>query len=135
MADVGTGTTITFGTSSFTAEVLNVNGVDVSRQPIDVTHMGSTGFREFIPTRLVDPGGAQVEILFDPNSQPPINQPAETITVTFPVPSGDSSGATLQFSGFVTDWDWGDPLEDKITANLTLKADGKAVKPTWTASS
>ncbi len=134
MSDVGTATTIVFGTSAFTAQVESINGNDISREDIDVTHMGSTVYREFIPSELVDGGSIDMEILFDPNEQPPILAAPETITITFPIPSGGAAGATFVFTGYVNAWTWTDPLEDKMMASITIKVDGKT-DPAWTNSS
>jgi len=131
MADVGTGTKIVFGTSAFSAELTGIAGSDISREVVDTSHMGTTVYRTFMPSDLADPGTTEMEIAFNPNSQPPITAAAETITITFPVPSGDSSGATFAGSGFVSNWSWGDPLEDKMTASISIKWTGT---PTWTDS-
>lgn len=120
--DVGTGTTIGFGTSSFTAEITNVGLDGITRPSIDTSHMSSTE-RTFIPGDLVDHGSVQVDINFDPDDQPPIAGAAETVTITFP------SGATLVGSAFCTDWSAAVPLEEKMTASFTLKW---ADEPTWT---
>ncbi len=133
MADVGTGTTIVFGTSSFTAEILSVNGNDISREDVPTTHMGTTNYHTFMPSKLVDGGSIEMEIAFDPDSQPPITAAAETITITFPLPSGQSTAANLAFSGYVNSWSWSDPLEERMTANITIKVDGES-EPAWTAS-
>ena len=132
--DVGTGTTIVFGTSGFTAEVLSLDGADISREAIEVTHMGSTGYKEFNPSDLVDAGSIEMEIGFDPDDQPPISAAAETITITFPVPPGGITGATFTFTGFVSEWAWSSPLEENMTASITIKVDGKGTAPAWVAS-
>lgn len=131
--DVGTGISLTFGTSGFSAELLSVNHNAISREGVDTTHMGSTMNREMIPVDLVNPGTVDFEIHFDPDAQPPISDSAETLTITFPNPSGGTSGATLEGTGFVTEWAFTSPLEDKMTASFTWQWDGKT-GPTWTAS-
>ncbi|MCP5017109.1 MAG: hypothetical protein GY938_17835 [Ketobacter sp.] len=133
MADVGTGTTIAFATSTFTAEVMNINGSDISREDIETSHMGTTGYKTYIPSKLVDGGTVDLEIAFDPDDQPPVSGASEVITVTFPTPSGGSSGAKVVFTGYVNTWTWTDPLEEKMTASLTVKVDGQTA-PAWTAS-
>ena len=132
--DVGTGTTIAFGTSSFSADVMSLNGSDITREDIEVTHMGSTVYREFQPSDLADGGSIEMEIGFDPNSQPPILGVAETITITFPIPSGGASGATFIFTGYVSTWSWTSPKEEAMTASITIKVDGKGTDPAWAAS-
>ncbi len=131
MPDVGTGSTIAFGTSAFTAEIMNINGNDMfSREDIDTTHMGTTGYRTYMPSDLVEGGTVDFEFAFDPDEQPPIGA-AETITITFPIAAGNSSGATLVFTGYIKTWSFSDPLEEKMTANATIKVDGMT-DPVWT---
>ena len=131
---VGTATTIAFATSSFSAEVKSINGGDITREDVDVTHLGSTGYMEFQPADLVDGGSIEMEIHFDPDDQPPILGVAETITITFPLPSGMSTPATFVFTGYVNAWSWEAPLEEVMTAELTVKVDGKGTAPAWTVA-
>ncbi len=133
MADVGTGTSIVFGTSSFSAEILSLNGSDISRPDVDTTHLGTTGYKTYMPGDLVEGGTLDMEFAFDPDSQPPIAGAAETITITFPMPSGGSTAATLAFSGYINTWSWSGPLEERMTGSATVKVDG-LTDPVWTAS-
>lgn len=133
MADVGTATTIVFGTSAFTAAVVSLNGSDITREDVDVTNMASTSYMEFQPAELADGGTIEMEIHFDPDAQPPILGAAETITITFPIPAGGISGATFIFTGYVNSWSWEAPLEEVMTAEITIKVDGKT-SPAWAAS-
>jgi len=133
MADVGTGTTIAFATSSFTAEVMNLNGNDMTRPDIDTSHMGTTGYKTYIPGKLLEGGAIEMEINFDPDATPPLSGAAETITITFPLPSGQATPADVEFSGYINSWSWSDPMEEKMTADVTVKVDGNTA-PVWTAS-
>lgn len=117
MADIGTGTSITFA-SGFMAEILNVNHSGISREAVDDTHMGTTTARSFQPSDLYDPGELSVELQFDETTKPPITNASETVTVTFP------SGTTWAATGFMTGFEYTDPLEDKMTATATLKFSG-----------
>lgn len=130
-ADVGTGISITFATSSFTAEITDVQGQGISRESIATSHHGSTTYMDFIPGDLTDPGEVTLEFSFDPDEQPPITGPAENIIITFPTPAGGATGATAASSGFITEWSWGAPLEEKMTGNATIKLTGTT---TWTNS-
>jgi len=122
-ADVGTGTTITWGTSSFTANVTGVRKSGESRPSVDTTHMSSTS-RTFMPGDLVDYGSIEVDIEYDPDQSPPITAAIETFTITFPLPAGQSTAGYLAGTGFITDQDVDIPLEDKMTASFTLKWSG-----------
>lgn len=129
--DIGTGTTITFGTSGFTAQVLAVRGPNPARGSVDTTHMGSTaatadqqGGRTHIPTKLADMGEIELDIHFNPDTWPPVRGNAETVRLTYPIPSGLSSGAYIEGSGFILSFDSVVPLEDKITGTLRVKCSG-----------
>lgn len=129
--DVGTGITIAFGTSGFTADILSVNGSGIERGEYETSHMGTTGGRTWSPTALVDEGTIELEFAFDPDAQPPINAATETITITFPLPDGGLTSATLIGSGFIKSWQWGAELEEKMTGSATVRW---ADTPAWTAS-
>lgn len=128
MADVGTGVTIVFGTSGFSADIESVNGQSIERPVVETSHMGTTTYKTFMPGDLTDPGGVEFEFHFDPDEQPPITSAAETITITFPIPTGLANGATLASSGFIASWSWGTPLEDKMVGNANVKFSGTS---TW----
>lgn len=119
--DIGTGTTITFGTSGFTADVLSVNWDGISRESIQTSHMGTTNDHTFMPADLVDNGEISMEIAFVGTLSPPIitNGAAETVTIDW-AGSGDTWAASCFQTGFTI----GAPLEDKMTGTLTLKVSG-----------
>ena len=136
MADVGMGTTIAFATSAFTASITNVDSSDITRNVIDKTHLSTTGSREKMPGDLVDEGDVTFQFQFDPDAQPPIGAAAESITITFPVPAGKSTGATLIGTGFISSWTWGGiDAEDSslMTGTGVITWDG-ATPPAWTDS-
>lgn len=125
--DAGDGTTIDFATSSFSAEVTNIDWGGIERESIDTTHLGTAeagagaiANKTYIPSDMTDPGEITMDIHFNPDTEPPINASdvAETITVTF------ASGATWACSGFITGYEPGVPLEDKMTASVTIKCTG-----------
>lgn len=117
MATVGTGLTVTFSTG-FLAEILNGKWTGYERKSIDTSHMGTTTAMTFTPGSLADPGQLECEILFDAGTKPPINSAAESVTVTY------SDASTWAASGFMTNFDWESPLEDRMTATATIKFSG-----------
>jgi len=135
MADTGNTATIAFGTSGFTANFQMIGGTEQERPSIPDSHLGTTTRDTFIPGDLFDPGEFESEYQFDPDDQPPISGAAETVTVTFPVPAGQSNGATLAGTGFVTKWKSADLRNNELmVATVTVKWDGKT-GPTWTDAS
>ena len=131
--DKGTGTTVAFGTSSYS---VNISSISISGEEvpvIDATHMGTTGYREKIFGDLVEPPEVTVEIHFDPDNEPPVSGAVETVTITFPLPAGQTTAANMAGTAKIVSWDNAVPLEDIMTGTYTIKFDG-FTGPTWTAS-
>jgi hypothetical protein len=131
MSDTGTGTTIVFGTTGFTADILSLTPSGRERGEYETTHMGTTGSKTWSPVKLIDEGSLDMAYNFDADYEPPIKLAPETVTITFPIPAGSSTGATLVGSGFLTGDSWSSELEEKMTGGATLRWAGPV---TWTAS-
>lgn len=131
------GTTIAFATTSFTANFNQIGGTEESREAIETTHLGTTDYRTFAVGDLVDPGGFDAEFQWNPSfgTFPPISSAAETITITFPLASGEVTNATLAGTGFLTSAKGGDAVRnatDLAVGTLTVKWSDQA---TYTAGS
>lgn len=134
MADVGTGFSITFGTSTtFDADITNVtiNGEEVP--VIDITHMGTTGTRAKMLGDLKENVTVDVDINFDPDMPPPTGT-SQTITLTFPIPSGKVSGATIAGTGAAVSHSVTVPLEDKMTGSYRIQYTGAVTRTASAAS-
>lgn len=120
---LGTGATISFS-SGFMASILSVEYSGLHREAIRNSNFGTTGWHTFEPADLVDPGELQVELQFAAESDPPIDSVAEAVSVT--VPSAGAGGDSLWAwtEGFMTDFEFGLPFEDKQTARATVKLSG-----------
>ncbi len=117
--DIGTGTTITFVTSAFSAWIRDITQLySATRGEVDISHMGTTGGREFIPTDLYDGGHLNFEILFDPDDNPPITGAKETVQIDLP------SGSQIQFSIFMVEFTPAVPFEDLMMATCSFKVSG-----------
>ena len=127
MPDVGTGTSAAFATSSFTGSIMGITRSGVERPSIPTSHLGTTDDHTFMPGDLVDQGSYDFALQFDPDTTPPIDGAAEVITITFPLPSGQSTPATAVFTGFVVSRGEEVPLEDLMTASFTVKVTGNVV--------
>ena len=116
---IGTGTTVSIGGSAL-AEVLDITPPGMSRESIQSSHMGTLVAHTFSPSKLYDGGEADFELAFEPNWAVPISAAAQSVVITFP----DSGSSTWTFDAFVTGYEPTDPLEDRMTATLTLKVTG-----------
>ena len=124
--DVGTGCTIVFGTSAWSAEITDFNPPSMTRETIDTTHQGTTGARTHDVTDLYDGGEFSMEVHLDPNNEPPIGGAMETVTITFP------DTQTMVFTAGMTGFDPTVPLDGKMVATATFKISGTI---DWNASS
>ena len=99
--DIGTGTSILFGTSGFAAELTSVSMDGISREIVETSHLGTPiagagklGSKTFIAGDLSDPGTLSIEGHFDADIIPPLEAAAELITITFPLGAGESVATT-----------------------------------------
>lgn len=129
---VGTGTTFSMTDGNFAAEILSLSHGGITREAIDVTSFASdaAGAKEFVPGELYDPGELTLELIFDPTAAnvPPILTTPPTVNdvvVTFPNPGTNGVWTT---SGFMTSFEYNDPMEDKMTATATIKFTGAIVE-------
>ena len=124
MADVGTGTSINFGTSGFSAALISIDGPSRSRESVPTSHLGTSAYHTSIPADLVNGGEINCTFQHDPDLSPPIDQAAETITITWPIPSGLSSGATWASSGYMTNYTPGAAVDELMEASATIVLTG-----------
>ena len=122
--NIGSGTSI--AGNDYTGELLNVSWSGISRPAIKTTHMSTTaaaqnfGEDTYIPGDFADPGELTLELNFNPDSTPPVQQAdvAATITVTW------NGGATWACDGFMTGFELNCPMEEKMTCSATYKLTG-----------
>lgn len=132
----GTGATITFGTSAWAAYIKDIKIKGGKRKALDTTYMGTAaptsgkwGNATFIPGDISDAGELEIECFYNPDTVIPIDAVAETITISVP---GSATPATLAFTGFITDYEIGIPLEDLMMVTLTVKISGNVTRTAGT---
>ena len=103
----GAATTLLLGTSTWetTALITSLTWDEVTREALETTYLSTTGGRTFIPEDLPNYGALSVEVLFhDFIACPPFTTPGitptETITVTYPILTGQSTAAIISTNGF-----------------------------------
>lgn len=123
MADTGFGASITFQTGFF-AQFRVIDDIGSTREAIETTNNATTdGWATFIPSDIKKMKACRIEMLFDPDTEPPIDAAAEAVTITFP------GGATLACQGFLTDVGISVPYDDLMMQECELQLSGA---PTWT---
>lgn len=118
----GIGTTLTF--STFTAEIISLDGFSIQQDSIERTNLASTGgWREFCPG-LKDAGEVSLEINFDPDEDVP-HSIEDTLTITWPLPSGATTPATWSCLAHLSSYEPSATLEENLSASVTFKLSGQ----------
>ncbi len=118
--DVGTASTVTFGTSSWSFEMNDLSWSGMERNFIDSSHLGTTVARTFLLGDLYDPGALTIQGHLDTNAtgNPILVNALETVTLTFP------NTETYSGSGGLQSHEISVPLEDKMTVTAVVKFSG-----------
>lgn len=134
MADVGNGATLTLSAYTTALVISSITPGGQSIEPLDVSHLGSTGDKEYIPGELKETPEGSAEVLFNSGKGLPPVGSTHTITVTFPVHPGETTTAkTLAGTGFITAIEYPELVSDTVQrATISWKFDG-GTGPTYTA--
>lgn len=123
-AHIGTGATLTLGTYTYSVDITNVSQGAETIPVIDTTHLGTTGSRTKIVGKIIDHGSVDFDSHVDSalldSMKTALAGGSQTCTITFPVKTGNTTGATASGSGALTSHNYTIPLEDKMVANFTL---------------
>ena len=125
----GNSTAIVFATSAFAANIISVDGPNITRESIETSHLGTEDNMTFLQAALSDAGEISLEIEFDPDLTPPIGTSAtpvvaETVTITWPLPVGQATAATWAFTAFATSYSGGASNGERMTGTLAIKISG-----------
>ncbi len=133
--DTPHGTTVAFGTSSFSANLKSYTLSGQAREMHDTTHLGTAApganaihNKTFLESDISDAGNMVMTIHFNPENLPPINDSFEVVTVTFPLASGDTTPTIYVFNGAVSDFDEDSPSDGIMMATMTVKISGPITK-------
>lgn len=114
----GHGTTITF--SGWTPEVISVEIGAAERESIETTDLADTSWKSYVPASLADPGDVTVTCHHTGDSEADITGGAGTLTITKPVPSGGSTGATEASTAHLTSWQVGTFATDQRVESVAV---------------
>lgn len=129
----GTGATITFGTSSFTAEIVSIKRTARKYDALDVTKLSSTSNKEYIRSTLAEPGELDIEVHYNPDIRYDETVTSETVTVTYPSITGSTTNSKDASTGFIIETQECDIAVGKVMmAKLKIKLTGSV---THTANS
>lgn len=117
MAD-GHGTTITFGTSGFSANLIGIDSLNVERASIEDTHMSTSDAKDFLPAALYE-WKLDITVEHDATESVPISAVKETITVDWA-----GSGNTWAGSGHCTGYSPGAEVGARMEGSMSIQGSG-----------
>ena len=121
MPCVGLGSTATFGTSAFSANIKSIS-FSWERASIPTSHMGTITSMTFCPDGLQDPGTIDLALEYDGTQLPPLAGVAETLVLDI---AGAGVGNKVNFAGvFLINWSAEIPFDGQMTSTVTFKATG-----------
>ena len=108
------------------ANITNISGPDASRETIDTTTLDSVGgYREFIPS-LRDAGSISLSMNFKRDTYEQMKNDFESdVLQNYEIMLPDADNTTFEFEGMVTELPLDVPLDDKISADVTIKISGE----------
>lgn len=118
MPDVSQGHTIVFGTSGFSANIVDITYPPAQREALDTTHQGTTDAMTSMPADLPNWGPMVFGIQFDAGTDPPIGSAEETVTITAP------DASTWVFTGYMSNYAPDAPRGQVMTGSVTVEVDG-----------
>lgn len=120
----GQGLTVTFGTSSFAANIVGYTHPGASRAAVPTTHLGTTGGKTFIPSELYECTELQLRVQFDAatlGALALIDDAAEVATITFP---GVSALTVTVFTTVITPAEVVAGADNLMEATISWKPSG-----------
>ena len=138
MADTGNGATLTMEDTTGSYDIVSISGLEVTRDVIEVTKLSDTGHKRYIRDDLAEIGEITVTAYSDAGV-PSITTAHgtdldETITITYPVAPGGSSGGTVVFGGVITGVKSADAeMGEVMLVEFTIKGTGNVTGYAFTA--
>jgi len=129
---VGLGTSVLFVTSGLSLSVRKISDSGPTREAKDTSHLGTTeagagdyGCRTYIPGKLVDPGELTLEVFYDSDTQlEDIENAAETVRITYPLFSGETTASKDEGSAFITNVSYDVDPDEPMIASISMKKTG-----------
>jgi|CXWL01.1.fsa_nt_gi hypothetical protein len=123
--DLPTGSTVVCGTSGFSGNILGLEWTGIKREQVKTSDFADV-YEQYIPSTESTPGALALEVAFNPDTVPPFEDSEEVVRLTFP--------GLEQWEGamFLASFEFGAPLDGKMTANLAFTVSGAVTVRTLT---
>ena len=133
MADIGFGVLLKVGDDAspevYTAlaEVIGLSGPGLSMDTVEATHTESANAAKEYIAGLIDAGELSIDANFLPANATQtgvISDWQNRTTRNFQIVWPDTANTTWSFTGFITNFEPASPIEDRMTASITIKLTG-----------
>jgi len=127
MADTFFGGSIELSQGQVTFQILEGEQSGIAVEDIETTYTDQTDpWREYDPGDLIEGGEYSFTVIYDPDiDESSFLGKKQDITIRYPVPAGKTTGASRTFKGYVKEVGAKLPIDDKMTAEITIKVAGK----------
>lgn len=133
--DTGHGTTLAFATTSWTGKIKKVGGFSKKIGKVETSYLGTTGDKTFIPGDLAEWDEVTATVLFEcKTGLPALGTVDETITLTYPIPPGGSTGGIVAGTGFITAVKYPEAMTGQVMEGEITFAWSGNTDVTWTAA-
>lgn len=135
-ADTGHGATLTLSSNNGSYKIRRIVGFRENLPVVDISYLGSTGFRDKMPGDLVEVDAFEVDVLFEAVTGLPPTGTVETATITYPLQSsGATTAANTAGTAFINSRKWPDlQTNNEMVGTISIQFDG-LTGPTFTAAS
>lgn len=120
----GTGASITFSVSAFTAALISLTLPEESVEAIDTTHLGTVAAKTSKPGKLKKVGSISCEFEHDP-TQPALLRVEQDFTINWPLEPGQATPYMRTYSGYVSQ-EGGEEfkVDSRMTRKVTIEVSG-----------
>lgn len=134
MPKTGNSGTVTLSVSGLTLSFVKIGEWQPTRGKLEVSHLGTTDFKEFVQDDLADPGEVELEALFLATAAlADISEDPETITITYPKETPANHAAVLSGTGFLIAVSLPELVNGTITKQKVKAAFNGLTGPTFVA--
>jgi hypothetical protein len=121
----GTGASIEFATSGFTAPLVSLTLPELTREKLETTHLGTTPAKTNQPGKLYAVGDISCVFRHDAEETSLILEAPEQITINYPLLAGEATPKKLTFTGYaISDGGEEVAVDTIMDTNVTLAVSG-----------
>jgi len=100
-ADTGNSATLVLGTTGAVGNVRSIGEISQDLEKLETSYLATSTFKTYMPSDLAEPGEVEFEVEFDTSIDLPACGVVETITITYPMRTGETVAANHAGTGFI----------------------------------